>query len=459
MQLAIIVLGCVCLCLLGISGWLMVTKSQLSVSLAMAHSERDAAIHRRDEVVATMDATASKLDTAEREVARVQTELASLRARIEEREQSFARDREQFHSQINDRLRELAEQALDASSKRLLTLASESFEKNRQQAAHDFQQREQSINKLVAPINETLQKTGKTLSEIEAARQQSFAALQERITLLSEGGKALNEETRKLVHALSKPQIRGHWGEVTLRRVVELAGMREHVDFLEQDSTARDDGSRQRPDLIVKLPNDRTVVVDAKANIAPYLDAIDEPDPDRQSQLLDKFAKGILDEAKRLAKRDYAKSDAVTPDFVVMFVPGDQFLDAAMQREPKLLDLAADQQIILASPSSLIGLLRAVHVGWREQALSDRAETLFTLGRELHERAGVLLEHMQKVGTHLGRAVGAYNDLSSSAERRLLVTLRHFEDAGAKSSKVLTEPKQLDLQPAPPLLSPGETRT
>ena len=263
----------------------------------------------------------------------------------------------------------------------------------------------------------------------------------------------LRDETSRLTRALSRPEVRGQYGELRLRRIAELAGMASYCDFTEQESQRDEEGNLLRPDMVVKLPNDRVIAVDAKANIYPYLEAVNARDDSEREQHLDQYARNIAEQAKRLADKRYWTLWRGSPDFVVMFLPGDQFMDAALQRRPDLIDVAAQQNVILVSPSSLIALLRAVHVGWREHRLAEEAQDLFALGKELHERAVTAFEHAGKLGDSIRQSLERYNKLVGSIDSRMMPTLKRFEDAGAKSAKELPELKPLDG--APRLLESG----
>ena len=348
----------------------------------------------------------------------------------------------------------LAAKALHANSDEFLKLAQASFAAANEKAAGDLERRKQAVDNLVKPINEKLEQTGQTLAKIEAERAKAYGALKQQAEDAIKVSGELRGETSKLVKALRKPEVRGRYGEIQLQRVVELAGMRQYCDFTTQVTLRSDAGDRLRPDLVVHLPNDRLVAVDAKTNINAYLDAIESDDPNITEELLDKFAKHVLEQAKALAKKEYASNLPRSPEFVVMFIPGDQFIDAALARQPKLLELAAGAGVILASPSTLIGLLRAVHVGWREQRLSDSAQELFTLGRELHERAVNAIQNAAEVGRAINTAKDRYNTFVGSVDGRLMPTLRKFEEKGARSEKTLTNLKPIDgdiraLQSAP----------
>jgi DNA recombination protein RmuC len=253
----------------------------------------------------------------------------------------------------------------------------------------------------------------------------------------------LRAETGRLTQALRKPNVRGRYGEVQLERVIELSGMRRWCDFTTQENLRDGDKKLQKPDVVVRLPNGRVVAIDAKTCFDAYLDALDEQDDVRREALLERYASNVAEQVAKLGRKEYwAQLDAL--EMVIMFVPGDQLVDAALERRPDLVEVAAAQNVVLASPSTLIGLLRAVHVGWRERELSDNAEELFRLGRELHERAAITLEHASRVGDALDAAKRRYNEFVGSVDTRLVPTLRKFADKGARSSRTLPELRPID---------------
>jgi DNA recombination protein RmuC len=302
------------------------------------------------------------------------------------------------------------------------------------------------VERLLAPISETLKKTDEKLAAIERERTESYAALRTQVQSMAQASEQLRGETGKLVKALREPHVRGRYGEWQLRRVAELAGMTAYCDFKLQSEQTTGDDEKQRPDMVVRLPNQRHIVVDAKTNIQAYIDAVHADTPDEQQQQLDRFARHVSDQIKDLARKRYWANEPGSPEFVVMFIPGDQFVDAALSRRPEILDEAIRLNVLIASPSSLIGLLRAVAVGYGEQRLAAEAATLRELGKELHERASAAFEHVAKLGKAIESAGDHFNNFVGSYERRLEPTLRRFEEANVKSAKELPEPKPVSTQ-------------
>jgi DNA recombination protein RmuC len=338
----------------------------------------------------------------------------------------------------------LAADALRASNEEFMRLAQTAFAVQRTEATAELERRRLAVDQLIAPVAKALEKTHQSLEQVG----RDHAGLREQVLSMSQSNQELRSETGKLVQALRKPNVRGRYGEVQLERVVEVAGMKSYCDFTPQSSQRDEEGKLSRPDLIVKLPNGRVVAIDAKMNVDAYLDALDAKTPEEAEEHLERYAENVMLQAQKLARKSYWTSFDASPEFVVMFIPGDQLVDAALERRPELIEYAAERNVVIASPATLIGLLRAVHIGWREKNLSESAQELFELGRELHGRAASVLEHAAVVGESIERARKSYNEFVGSIHSRLVPTLRRFEERDARSSKDL------------PLLRPieGETR-
>jgi len=429
------------------AAWLLFDRSYLN-----AEKSRSAA--QAEESRAALEAERESAETLRGRVRELELEAARLEEQASAVKQAREGDAEKL-KQLREAFSEMAGEALDKSSERFMKLAGQTFERHRETAKKEHEERAQAVEKLVEPIGESLKKTDEQLKKLEAERLKAQSRLAERFEIEEQQRRALAEETRRLSDALRKPEVRGRYGEIQLQRVAEVAGMTAYCDFDTQRSVKDGDGKTLRPDMIVRMPNERVVVVDAKANIEPYLRALEAETADEQEMLLERFAEGVSKQARDLSRKEYWAQFDGSPEFVVMFVPGDQFVDAALARRPTLLEDAAAQKVILASPSTLIGLLRAVSVGWREQAISERAKELLELGHELHERSAVLVDHVSRVGRGLDTAVNSYNKLVGSIDRRLMPTLRKFEEAGAKSSKTLDESPQIEVKPQ--LLAAAET--
>jgi DNA recombination protein RmuC len=360
----------------------------------------------------------------------------------------------------------LAGEALRQSNEEFLRLAQTAFAAQRNEAAAELETRKAAVDALIAPMAKALERTHQSLEQVG----RDHAGLREQVVRMSQSNSELRGETSKLVQALRKPNVRGRYGEVQLERVVELAGMKNYCDFTPQASQRDEDGKLTRPDLIVKLPNGRVVAIDAKMNVDAYLDALDAATPEQAEAHLERYAETVMLQAQKLARKAYWTSFDASPEFVVMFIPGDQLVDAALERRPELIEYAAERNVVIASPSTLIGLLRAVHVGWREKNLSESAAELFELGRELHQRAATVLEHAAIVGESIERARKSYNDFVGSIHSRLVPTLRRFEERDARSAKDLPALRTLEgetrrpepllpLEDPPSLVGERERRT
>jgi DNA recombination protein RmuC len=348
----------------------------------------------------------------------------------------------------------LAGEVLRHSNEEFLRLAQASFAAQRSEATAEIDRRRRALDELIVPMAEALARTNHSLDQVG----KDNAGLRGEVARMHQSNQELRSETGKLVQALRKPHVRGRYGEVQLERVVELAGMKSYCDFTPQEALRDSDGKLQRPDLVVRLPNKRVIAVDAKTNLDAYLDALDAKTPEEAEAHLERYAETVLAQTKKLAQKAYWTNFDASPEFVVMFIAGDQLVDSALERRPELIEYAAERNVVIASPSTLIGLLRAVHVGWREKNLSESAAELFELGRELHRRAGVVLEHAGAVGQAIDAARRSYNDFVGSVQQRLVPTLRRFEERDARSAKDLPELRALEgeTRVAEPLLPLGD---
>ena len=375
----------------------------------------------------------------------------ALRARIQH-ERAAAADKlalvEDAREKLGDSFKALAGEALNSNNQTFVALAKAELAQHQVQAREDLDKRRQAMEALVKPIGDSLTNVDKKIAELERERAQAHGALFNHLKTVTAQQEELKRETANLVTALRAPQTRGRWGEIQLRRVVEMAGMLRHSDFTEQQSLESDDG-RLRPDVVVNLPGDKRIVIDAKVPLAAYLDAIEARDEDTRRTHIQSHVRQVRDHIKKLASKSYWEQVESTPEFVVMFVDESMYR-VALDEDPALLETAFEQHVLIATPASLLGLLRAVHYGWRQENIEKSAREVASLGRELHSRLGVFADHLAKVGRALGTSVKSYNEAVGSLESRVLVSARKLEDAGAASeSKELSGPAPIELAPRP----------
>jgi DNA recombination protein RmuC len=393
---------------------------------------------------------------AVRRIESLRVDLEAARVRLEAAARQEA-ERIAFLEQSETRLRAsfdaLAAETLRANSELFLRLAREALGRDQAVAAGTLKEREAAIAQLVEPLRAALERTDQQAQALERERREAYASLRTQIESLASGQSQLQRETRNLVTALRRPEVRGRWGELTLRRLVELAGLSEHCDFTEQLHLFGQEGAL-RPDLVVHMPESRDLVVDVKTPLDAYLEALEAPTEEARQQALKKHAQQVETRVRQLGSKAYWAQFEHSPEFAVLFLPGDQFLTAALAERPELLENALKQGVIIATPSTLIALLKTVAYGWRQTAVARNAEQIRELGQELYRRLGAFTGHLERLGARLGGAVDAYNSAVGSLERQVLPQARRFPELGVTADAALAELGGVD-EPLRPIAAAG----
>lgn len=365
--------------------------------------------------------------------------VADLKAKLDNANARIA-DQSELEKTMLNSFKVLANDALKENSAALVKTADEKIGALITQANKDFTISKDAVGDIIKPLSDELKR-------VEEARNKSQGSLTEQLKALQENNNSLAAEARNLSSALKRPEVRGSWGEIHLRRVVELAGMQPYCDFEEQVSVTAEDGSRDRPDMVVRMPNNRTIVVDAKTPMDAYLAALESDTDEKREEQITRHARQVRDRALNLSKKSYQRIIEGSPDFVVMFLPGEYLLTAALETDRQLVDWALERDVIIATPNTLVALLKAVHAGWREAQLDQEAANIAKLGQDIYERITTFAEHMARMRNSLESAVTAFNRGAGSLERRVLPTARKFTEYGITPNKEVPEMREITNHP------------
>jgi DNA recombination protein RmuC len=369
--------------------------------------------------------------------------------RLESAQKSFEEQKaliEAMKTEMTDTFNALSSAALKSSSEDFLRLASESLGKVFADTKGKLGEHQAAIDGTIKPLQEMLKKYEEQIREIEKSRHESFGSLSQQITSLSRMHEQLQKETSNLVTALRKPHVSGSWGQMSLRRAAELAGMTAYCDFYEQESVSTDTG-RLRPDMIIRLPNDREIVVDAKSPVDAYMNAISKTSEEERQKALDGYVNQVRGHMNALGSKLYWDQFPKSPEIVVMYLPGESFFSAALEHDHKLIEDSSLKKVILATPTTFIALLKAIAYGWQQEQITKNAQLISMLGKELYERINTFAKHFDNIGSNLEKSIGAYNKAVASMESRILPSVRRFKELGVAGSNEISIIEQIDQTP------------
>lgn len=454
----------------GVGGWFL-ARSRLQGTYAKEISELQSShVIEVSDLKERVGGAEARLEELRQQVVQRDSEITRLRneldlekqsrvealTKLDASQKSFEEQRtliEAMRAEMTDTFNALSSAALKSSSEDFLRLASEHLEKVVIDTKGKLGEHKAAMEGMIKPLSDTLKRYEEQIRIIEESRHKAYGSLEEQLRALASTHENLQRETSNLVSALRKPQVRGRWGEMQLRRVAELSGMSVHCDFTEQLSIETEKG-RIRPDMIVHLPMDRELVVDSKVSLEAYLDAVSASAEDEKRAKMERHAQQVRTHMNKLASKEYWSQFKRSPEFVVLFIPGESFLSSALEIDNTLIEDGMERKVIIATPTTFIALLRAIAYGWRQEQLTKNAQEISELGRQLYERMDTLAQHFASIGSHLEKAIGAYNKAVGSVESRILPSVRRFKELGVTGAEEVPIIEKIDQKPR--TLSIGE---